>query len=78
MASAIAASLMRRAGSASTFASLWARAVAAISGDVTCAARTPGTLFAAIATPTPLPQRRSPESARPFATASPTANATSG
>jgi glycogen operon protein len=42
------------------------------------AARTPGTLFAAIDIPMPLPHTRIPRSAPPAATISPTANAKSG
>src|SRR5581483_6882866 len=61
-----------------TFASFQRRAPSAIHGSQASAARTPGTLFAAIAVPVPVQQKSSPWSARPSATARATLAATSG
>ena len=62
----------------STFASFQRRAPSAIQGSQASAARTPGTLFAAIAVPVPVQQKRRPWSASPLATAPATRAATSG
>ena len=62
----------------STLASFQARAPRAVSASEQSAARTPGTLFAAIETPVPVQQNNTPWSAPPPATASATACATSG
>ncbi len=61
-----------------TLASFQRRAPSAIQGSQASAARTPGTLFAAIAVPVPVQQKRSPWSASPAATAPATRRATSG
>ena len=50
----------------------------AASRSCAVAARTPGTLLAAMAVPTPVPQMRTPRSARPSATALATRKETSG
>ena len=62
----------RRPASDRTLRSLCSRASAAPSTSPITAARMPGTLLAAIAMPTPLPQTRMPRSAWPAATASAT------
>ena len=54
-----------RRPSASTFASFHRRAPAAVSASVHRAARTPGTLFAAMLTPVPVQQQTTPRSQRP-------------
>src|SRR5581483_6840118 len=56
-----------------TFASLCSRDSRAVKRSLQSAARTPGTLFAAICSPWPLPPRTMPRSARPSATLRPTA-----
>ena len=57
-----------RSDSASTFASFHLRAPRAVSASPQSAARTPGTLFAAIDAPVPVQQQTMPWSARPSAT----------
>ena len=54
--------------SASTFASFQRRAPAAVDASAHSAARTPGTLLAAIEAPVPVQQHTTPCSARPSAT----------
>src|SRR5690242_3668412 len=61
-------SVMKRAGSTSTFESLCFRDNAPISGSHARAARTPGCLLATMSMPTPLPQSRIPRFASPFDT----------
>ena len=63
-------SLTNRAGSTSTFASLWRRASSAISGDHTTAARTCGCRFAAYDIPSPVPQSSTPRFTCPLETSS--------
>ena len=62
-----------RAPSVSTFKSLCSRDSLAVSVSTIGADRTPSTLLAAIAIPTPVPQTRMPRSKRPPATPSATA-----
>ena len=62
----------------STFAWFQARAPRAVSASPQSAARTPGTLFAAIDTPVPVQQKSTPWSASRSATRRATASATSG
>src|SRR3954449_6754233 len=62
----------------STFASFHLRARSAIQGSHASAARTPGTLFAAIDVPVPVQQNSIPSSASPAATERATRAATSG
>src|SRR4051794_24902882 len=76
--SSSAASEVRRRERASTLASFHRRAPSAVWASPHSAARTPGTLLAAIETPVPVQQQTTPRSARPPATASPTARPTSG
>ncbi len=61
-----------------TLAWLCRRARVAVVTSWTTAARTPGTLLAAMAMPMPVPQTHTPSSARPPATARPTAAPKSG
>ena len=63
-----APSLVVRSDSASTFASFHFLAPRAVSASPQRAARTPGTLFAAIDAPVPVQQQTTPWSARPSAT----------
>jgi fucose 4-O-acetylase-like acetyltransferase len=63
---------------ASTLASFHSRAFLAIHGSQASAARTPGTLFAAIDVPVPVQHMTTPKSASPAATACPAARANSG
>ena len=63
---------------ARTLAPFQRRAPRAVSASVHRAARTPGTLLAAIDTPVPVQQHTTPRSARPEATSSPTARPASG
>ncbi len=67
------AGLVARRLSASTLASFQVRAPAAVTASPQRAARTPRTLLAAIEMPVPVQQQTIPTSARPAATASPTA-----
>src|SRR5690606_26513225 len=76
--SSASAGEVRRNPRARTLASFHRRAPAAVSGSVHRAARTPGTLLAAIDTPVPVQQHTTPRSAPPPATASPTRRPTSG
>ena len=69
---------VNRRPSARTLASFHLRAPRAVSGSVHSAARTPGTLLAAIETPVPVQHHTMPRSARPSPTAAPTAWPTSG
>ena len=64
--------------SVSTLASFHNRAPRAIHGSDACAARTPRTLFAAMAVPVPVQHISTPRSASPPATSSPTARAIDG
>ena len=57
----------------STLASLWARALKALNVSGHSAARTPGTLQATIAEPTPTPSIMSPSRTRPRCTSRATA-----
>ena len=61
-------SLRRRPASASTFASLWRRAISASSGSRAFTARTPASLFATMLTPVPEPHASTARSARPSET----------
>ena len=65
--------LVKRRDSASTLASFHLRAPRAVSASTHSAARTPGTLFAAMLTPVPVQQQTTPRSAAPDATATMTA-----
>ena len=71
--SAATAGVVARFDSASTLASFHRRAPVAVSASAQRAARTPGTLLAAMETPVPVQQQTMPASASPAATASPTA-----
>src|SRR3954452_15005410 len=62
------AGLVVRSDNASTFASFHLRAPRAVSASPHSAARTPGTLFAAIDAPVPVQQQTTPWSAAPAAT----------
>ena len=66
------------AASAITLASLCSRARRAVSESCASAARMPSTLLAAMETPMPVPQTRTPSSIVPGSTRSPTARAKSG
>src|SRR6478609_12004682 len=59
---------VERSDSASTFASFHRRAPSAVGAYKHSAARTPGTLFAAMLAPVPVQQHTMPASARPSAT----------
>ena len=61
-----------------TLASLWRRARPAVVTSWTSAARIPATLLAAMLMPIPVPHTQMPRSARPSATARPTASPNSG
>src|SRR5205814_2332819 len=63
---------------ARTFASFHSRAPRAIHGSQASAARTPGTLLAAMAVPVPVQHITTPRSTSPWATAAPTAAPVSG
>lgn len=67
-----------RAPSARTFRSLCSRDSRALVSSPMAAARMPGTLFAAIAMPIPLPQTSTPRANRPSLTPRATAVAKSG
>jgi hypothetical protein len=62
----------------STLRSLCSRATRAVSTSAMAAARTPGSLLAAIAIPMPVPHTRTPRSNRPSLTPRATAEAKSG
>src|SRR6266516_1062385 len=64
--------VVSRSPMTSTLASFHFRAPAAVAASVHSAARTPGTLFAAIDAPVPVQQNRTPVSISPLATSSPT------
>ena len=67
-----------RAPKQSTLAWLCCLASVAVVTSCTTAARTPGTLFAAMEMPIPVPQTQTPNSAEPSVTARPTAAPKSG
>ena len=77
MAIAVSADVARPA-SASTFRSLCCREIRAVSTSPQTAARMPGTLFAAIAMPMPVPHTSTPRCTSPLVTARATAAAKSG
>ena len=70
--------VVNRRPKAKTLASFHRRAPWAVDESVHSAARTPGTLLAAIATPVPVVQHTTPRSTWPAATASPTNRPASG